>query len=232
MTEKQDGKMSVNLIIGILIIVAGLIALLQNFDLDIPFNIWDFWPLILIAVGLSKLCRPKEYRNTFAATALVIIGVLFQLGTLDIIDFGFHELWPVLLILVGAIIIRQAFWKSGKHPSDDDYINITTILGGGEFNFTSKQLKGGSIAAIMGGSTVNLKEADTGEQTFTIETFALMGGIEIIVPQGWQVVMSGMPLLGGMENKTTSAQADTQDLTSRKLIVKGLAIMGGVEVKN
>jgi len=210
-----------------------LVALLQNFDLDIPFNIWDFWPLILIVVGLSKLSRPKAYRNTFAALVLVAIGILFQLGMLDIIDFGFHELWPVLLILVGLVIIRNAFWKSGKHPSGDDYINLTTILGGGEYNFTSKQLKAGNISAIMGGATVNLREADMVDQSLTIETFALMGGIEIIVPRGWQVVMNGMPFLGGMENKTTTATTDqSTDLTPKKLIVKGLAVMGGVEVKN
>jgi hypothetical protein len=57
-----------------------------------------------------------------------------------------------------------------------------------------------------------------------------MGGIEIFVPREWQVVMNSMPFLGGMENKTVTDQST--DTAAKKLIVKGMAIMGGVEIKN
>ena len=60
-----------------------------------------------------------------------------------------------------------------------------------------------------------------------IDTFAFWGGIEIKVPEDWEVVNYGSAFLGAFENKTRPLPG-----ASRRLIVTGTAIMGGVEVKN
>jgi hypothetical protein len=54
-----------------------------------------------------------------------------------------------------------------------------------------------------------------------------MGGIEIVVPEDWQVVSRGVAFMGGFEDKTRGVPDAKQ-----RLVVKGLAIMGGVETKN
>jgi len=224
------------LIVGLLIIIAGIIALLQGFGWDIPLSVWDFWPLIFIIIGLSKLFQPKEYRNTLGAIILLLIGLLFLLSNFDLFRFGFNTLWPIILILFGIMLIKQAFWSSKSAPFSNDFINLSFILGGGKFNFMSQQLKGGNVIAIMGGGTINLTDADIQNDAIVIETFALMGGIEIIAPQKWQVIMQGIPILGGMDNKTVFRPDEnapqTQAKDAKKLIIKGMAIMGGVEVKN
>ena len=236
MEEKRSNTFSPTLIIGLIIITAGVLALLRSFDYDIPINIWAFWPVIIIAIGLSKLIQPKEYRNTLVATVLLIIGVLFLLNNLDVIHFGFRELWPVILILVGLLIIKHSFWSSRGASVGKDYINLSLILGGGEFKFASTQIRGGNVTAIMGGGTINLKEADMYGDAITIDIFALMGGVEIIVPEKWQVTMQGTPIMGGMENKTTSGFHGESTISptdaNKQLVIKGTAIMGGIEVKN
>jgi len=236
MEEKRSNIFNLTLIIGLIIIIAGVLALLKNLDYDIPINIWAFWPVIIIAIGLSKLIQPREYRNTIGASVLLIIGVLFLLNNLDIIRFGFRELWPIILILVGLLIIKHGFWSSRSAAVGKDYINLSFILGGGDFNFTSRQIRGGNVIAIMGGGTLNLKEADMHGDAITIDIFTLMGGVDIIVPDSWQVTMQGIPILGGMENKTTSGfhgeSTTSPTYTNKQLVIKGMAIMGGVEVKN
>ena len=54
-----------------------------------------------------------------------------------------------------------------------------------------------------------------------------MGGIEIKVPEDWTVVCKGFPVMGGFED-TTKPRGDT----GKRLVVRGLALMGGVEVHN
>jgi hypothetical protein len=61
-----------------------------------------------------------------------------------------------------------------------------------------------------------------------LHLIAVMGGIEIWVPENWVVVMQGVPVLGGFEDKTHPASSDT----NKRLIVKGYSVMGGVEIKN
>jgi hypothetical protein len=74
---------------------------------------------------------------------------------------------------------------------------------------------------------VDLRDARIESGEAVIDTFAFWGGIEIIVPEDWQVACKGLPLMGGFEDKTRGAPDAKQ-----RLIVKGLAIMGGVEIKN
>jgi hypothetical protein len=54
-----------------------------------------------------------------------------------------------------------------------------------------------------------------------------MGGVEVRVPEDWTVETRGMAVLGGFEDKTRRPLDDR-----RKLVVTGLAVLGGVEVKN
>ena len=51
--------------------------------------------------------------------------------------------------------------------------------------------------------------------------------IEIRCPDDWEVISQGSAALGGFVNNARS-----QPGAKRRLIVTGLAIMGGVEVKN
>jgi hypothetical protein len=60
-----------------------------------------------------------------------------------------------------------------------------------------------------------------------LDTFAFWGGIEIRVPDDWEVISQGSAALGGFVNNARS-----QPGAKRRLVVTGLAIMGGVEVKN
>jgi hypothetical protein len=38
---------------------------------------------------------------------LVVIGAIFLLESLDVIDAGINELWPVILIAIGIVIVYE-----------------------------------------------------------------------------------------------------------------------------
>lgn len=217
-------------IIGLVIICAGVLFLLQNLGYFTNINFWDFWPVFPILIGLNMLAQPREMREPIGGAILIIIGLLFLLRNLSIIPWGIGDFWPIILILVGLFVVKNALWRgSGKTPASNDYINLSMVLGGGDFKFNSDNLKGGKVDAIMGGGTIDLRNADIQEEEVVIEVFALWGGIDIRVPEHWQVNVKGSPLLGAMENKATHVAAGKP---AKKLTVRGTAIMGGVEIKN
>ena len=237
MESAKTNYFDIKILLGVFIIVVGLIALLNNIGLDTGIDYWDFWPMILIIIGIGKLLQPRQYRNVLGGSIILAIGVLFQLGTLDIIDLAFRHLWPFILILIGLAIFRHGY-RRGFTPGtiDSNRINFAAIIGGGEYNYNSQILIGGSATSILGGGTINLTQAEMENETLVIDTFSLMGGVEIIVPKHWDVVIQGTPVMGGMSDKTVHPAAtqsgENQAQTRKRLIVKGIAIMGGVEIKN
>jgi predicted membrane protein len=221
------------LIIGLVIIVVGVIALLMNLGYNVDIDLWDYWPLILIFIGLSRIFQPPEYRNLWFGLIFTLVGILFLLDNFYLIRFGFRELWPFVLILVGIAILKHGYGGSKGRSTDVDYIDHSAVLGGGEYRYTSKTLKGGKLFAFMGGCEVDLRQADIQDDEMMIDIFAMMGGIEIKVPESWQVTVRGLPLMGGLSNNTYQSKTEGGTApTGKKLLVKGTAIMGGIEVKN
>ena len=59
-----------------------------------------------------------------------------------------------------------------------------------------------------------------------VEVLSMWGGIEIRVPSGWEVIGEVVPIMGGVDIKADSTPG------GRQLIVRGLVLMSGVEIKN
>ena len=78
----------------------------------------------------------------------------------------------------------------------------------------------------MGGIELDLRQAGTENGEAVIDVFVLWGGIEITVPPDWTVSNQVTPILGGAEDKSTGTQQ-----ARNRLIVKGVVIMSGVDIK-
>jgi predicted membrane protein len=240
MNERKTSFLNGKVIVGILIIAAGLLLLLGTLGYDMAFDLWDFWPLILIAVGVKIMVSHYDSKEILWGFFVFTIGILFQLRNLDFINFHFRDIWPLILIYIGIQILitgkrhgshehrHKVFGKDMKDEEvEGDRINVSAILGGGEYHYSSRKLKGGKISAIMGGCEIDLRDSDFEGDEMVINTFALMGGIDMRIPQNWNVVLDGTPILGGMSDKTKTLNG-----SKKKLIITGEAIMGGVEIKN
>ena len=101
------------------------------------------------------------------------------------------------------------------------------VLGGVNRGNNSRAFRGGDLTAVMGGCEIDLRQAAI-EGEAVIDVFAMWGGIEIRVPENWSVVGRVTPILGGYEDKTRPPR----DAGTQRLIVRGMVIMGGVEIKN
>ncbi len=227
MTTDKKPWFDAKILIGLFIIIVGLVFLLENLGYIHHIDIWQFWPVIPILIGIGQIAKPKQYRNYTSGAILIIVGAVFLGNNLDIINFNIGDIWPLFLILVGFSILKHAIWKPKAEETNVDFIDMNFILSGGEFNFASKKLTGGKLTAIMGGGELDLRDAVMAGDEVIIDVFAFWGGIDLRVPKTWRVVVHATPFMGGIESKVST----TADST-KTLIIKGTAIMGGVEIKN
>ncbi|MFW6039590.1 MAG: DUF1707 SHOCT-like domain-containing protein [Gemmatimonadota bacterium] len=83
--------------------------------------------------------------------------------------------------------------------------------------------------ALMGGSGLDFREARLGPGVTEVTILAVMGGVEVIVPPGVTVEAQGLGIMGGFDgySRTTGRRDPSEPI----LRVRGLAVMGGIEVK-
>jgi hypothetical protein len=219
-----DYRCTPRLVIGLTVMLAGFVMALDSLGLVDGGTVLRFWPLGLIAVGVAKWMSPARQGST--ALVWIVAGVAFLLVTLGRMSFG--GLWAVLLCALGANIAWKALRPMAVPKDRSSALDIVQFMGGTKTLVTTPDFKGGQATAVMGGCEVDLRHASMPEgRAAVLDTFAFWGGIEIRVPDEWEVVSQGNAVLGGFVN-----HARSQPGARRRLVVTGLAIMGGVEVKN
>jgi hypothetical protein len=83
--------------------------------------------------------------------------------------------------------------------------------------------------AFMGGGEIDLREANFADGEVEINCMAVMGGVEVIVPPGVEVVVRGIAVMGGFDHYEEGTPSDPG---APRVIVTGFAFWGGVEVKH
>jgi predicted membrane protein len=232
MSSESGKPIGTRLLFGFILAFLGVVFILDNMALIDADEIWRFWPLALIAIGVVKLVQPRGSGKLFAIF-LIVAGVWLQLDKVGFIVFGFEYFWPLLLVFFGVSLVVGALnrrGRSGRDATDDAYVSMTAVLGGTEQRVNSQRFTGGDGTAIMGGVELHLVDADIEGTEATFDCFALMGSVEFRVPKHWSIVMRGTPIMGSFENKT--AQVVQEGTSEKRLVIKGTAIMGSVEVKN
>jgi hypothetical protein len=216
-------------ILGFGVLAVGAILLLDNLGVVEAVNFWDYWSLLLILVGISHFARPKGSRGILSGTIWISIGTVILLSNLGYIGFDIWDLWPVVLVIVGLSLIFKPFRRRTNIASEDTGVfEATAILGGSSRKLSTPNFQGGEATAIMGGCEIDLRDCGSEGGPAEIDTFAFWGGIEIKVPQDWEVQVKGLAILGGYGDETRSIEGDGHKV----LVVTGTAIMGGVEIKN
>jgi hypothetical protein len=84
------------------------------------------------------------------------------------------------------------------------------------------------VVAMMGGASIDLREARFPRGVIDLEVKAIFGGVQILVPPGLAVEVQGTAIMGGFQNVNRSPP--TPDPDAPLLRVRGLALMGGVDI--
>jgi predicted membrane protein len=213
---------------GVVFIVVGAFLLLERLGFLPHGFALHFWPSIFVVIGLVKLVYAGG-RPT--GVVLIALGVLLQLNEMGITHLHFWDLWPVLIIIAGLAMLWQALVRPSPALSSNPQFDAFYVFGGGDRQVNTKKFQGGRVFALFGGYKIDLTRADFEGPQAVIEAIAVFGGGEIKVPENWLVSVQGVGIFGAYEDKTRHFQPDPTQPT-KTLVVKGVAVFGGIEVKN
>ncbi len=222
--------LSPRFVFGIFIILLGLAFTFDNFGLPLGVTLRELltkgWPLIFVLAGVARLLEARDPGSLI----WVAVGAALLLHNFGYVDV--RRLWPLGMVLGGVLLVWRAFVPCRAARVDTgDRLDALAFMGGSRRSLTTADFQGGSLLAVMGGIEIDLRGASIAAGQATLDAFAMWGGIEITVPRGWAVVNRGIPLLGGFEDSTQPPESSQAGAPPR-LIITGLALMGGVEVKN
>jgi predicted membrane protein len=231
--ENNTNRASSQVVLGLLVVGMGVLFLLDNLDILNFRHAIGFWPLAFIVAGCVALFGNGSRSSNYMGGVLVAIGVLMIAGRMGFFYISWGTLWPLVMIALGGLVLFRSLGpgrvaRSGtiEGAGPDNVVDVVAVLGGFERRVTTSDFRGGEITAILGGCELDLRESSIVKEA-VINVFAIWGGINIKVPPDWTVVLNGTPLMGGFSEKTV-----TPPDASKRLVITGYAIMGGVEVRN
>ncbi len=213
---------------GIWLVALGVLLLLGQLDvIDAGEVIGQWWPLIIIAVGVMQLAeRPRAPTGPLI---VITVGALLLGTRLDVLpDRVWRYMWPVGLILVGLTLVLRRGLGTGAGSDPAEVVSTSAFFSGSAVISTAARLRGGSATAAFGGVTLDLRQAHLDPAGATLNVSALCGGVEVLVPRGWRIVTSGTPIFGGLENNADAAPA----ADAPTLRVDATVLFGGIEVKH
>jgi Cell wall-active antibiotics response 4TMS YvqF/Domain of unknown function (DUF5668) len=219
-------------VFGLMIVVLGVLFTLDNLDLIHAGDYLRYWPAGLVAVGLLKIYHAlRDGHGWVGGLIFVGIGTWMLLNGILYFTINIRELLPLTLVAFGGYLVWRGFGgKRHARPSDgQSSFSALAIMGGVARRSSSPGFTGADLTAVMGGCEIDLRQASIAPGTeAVIDIFAFWGGIDIKVPEDWTVVMRAMPLMGGVEDKTRAPQASAL----KRLVIRGIVVMGGVAIKN
>lgn len=119
--------------------------------------------------------------------------------------------------------------RRNSEPAPAEQETLVAIFSGADRTGVWQAPRKLNAVAVFGGSDIDLRDAVIPRDGLRISAYAVFGGIEIVVPEGVRIEMSGVGLFGefsGRERlRTTAPDAPV-------VRVEGIAVFGAVEVKH
>jgi hypothetical protein len=121
MSCNQKHRVGDQIFWGLLLIAAGTFLLLGRLGIaDFSSTLHNFWPLIVVIIGISKLFHR---RSVWGGLWMITIGAWLQAVTLHFHGFTYESSWPFLLVVLGAGIIVRTIVGSPRRRDEESESN-------------------------------------------------------------------------------------------------------------
>lgn len=230
---------------GIIMIILGVIMIFERLNL-IPESVADLlisWQMLLVGIGVISLIGG----NRTAGTILIVIGATFLIPEMITVPHEIRQIyWPLILVAIGvSILFRQREHKKISAfsepviniPNDNSGNSMNTfddfvIFGGREIFVNAQALAGGKATSIFGGIEFDLRKANLQPGGAVIDCVSVFGGCGFKIPMDWNVRNEVTTIFGAFTDKRGDTYSEKYYDPSKTIVIKGVSIFGGVEVKH
>lgn len=114
--------------------------------------------------------------------------------------------------------------ESNAEPGTEE-VDLVSIFEGKHLISEADPFYGGKLMAMFGGVVIDLRKATPAPTGIYLDLAVVMGGVNLIVPEGWRVKFTGNVMMGGFNDDTrTTADDEVPTVT-----LSGFVVMGGVQ---
>ncbi len=111
-TDRREREARVRRVtFGAVLVAAGVILVFHRLDI---FHVFDLWPLLIVALGISKIVGGCCAHARRSGAWLLAIGLWLALN--EMTSLRYRDTWPLLLVAVGALIVWDAVQPSDRCP--------------------------------------------------------------------------------------------------------------------
>jgi predicted membrane protein len=235
MSRRHYRSGSHGIFFGAIVVAAGCLLLLDNLGIVRFHDIWQYWPVLLVAFGVSRIVDSHSPSGYVWGGIVALIGAFLLLDTLDIIVFNFAVVWPLLLIAFGLSVLVRALegnrFRVGAPSSTAPVVGTHAFFSDSKSGSDTQDFHGGDATAIFGAARFDLRNASMTVDEARIDVNVVFGEAEVRVPETWSVVNRAAVVFGGVNDKTIHPKPDPNVKTPR-LVITGAVIFGGITLRN
>lgn len=140
--------------------------------------------------------------------------------------------WVLVLLAIDTVIwiVGQAITRS-KTSADlaSDDLEVYTFWSGREFVSRSPNLRSVRSRVVMGGATIDLREAIPSSDGITVDVGTMMGGTAVLVRKDWDVQVEEQTKSASVEvrlDRGTALPSDSPKVTVLLRTTYGGALVG------
>jgi predicted membrane protein len=188
----------------------------------------NFVPSLFVLLGLYALVT-SGFRNLFGPLVVIALAGAWQIAALDLVpEADLVSFWPAVVILFGVSLLLGRM-RTKPEEVDERGVDGIAIFGGRNQRVTSSRFAGADLTALFGGYELDLRDAEVADRPARISAVAVFGGVDVIVPRGWNVRLDVLPIFGGAEDERPRRETEHEETD---LVVTGFAAFGGISVND
>ena len=185
-----------NLVIGVTIMAAGAVLLLDTLGIRPAESLIKYWPGLIVLFGASLVAqafRPVDPAAPKKPDSGTPCFFLFLLAVGMFAYFGFP---------VGSTEARAG----GRATA-------TGIMGNSRTGPVAADVRSGRVAALMGRSSLDLRQVELGPgEEMVVDVFVTMGRATVRIPDHWVVDARALPVMGSVDEERFTPLPDMPPL--------------------
>ena len=138
--------------------------------------------------------------------------------------FIFKTIRLGFLAMLGTAVVAKFMLKSNAGEETQE-IDLVTIFGGDNLVSSADPFYGGKILTMYGGTVLDLRKTIPAPTGIYLDVLVWMGGVNLVVPQGWRVDFTGKVIFGGFDDATQT----TADPDAPTVRIGGMIVFGGLQ---
>jgi hypothetical protein len=107
---------------GLLLVAFGTAVFLDQMDIIETDDLWHYWPLVLIVIGINKTIGYPTARDFTTGLWIAFVGIWLFATLEGLFGLTFYNSWPLFIIISGVTMaLEPVMARRFKSRAESDH---------------------------------------------------------------------------------------------------------------